>query len=179
MKLRSQLSSPEPAHGQGFRLRASGDRTYLLVGALGFGGFMFIANTIWDLYRRTSSSPRTTSFAFDVIVNLLIWPLAGYLAGFLGWKLVGENDFERPTNQLDEQRWTRGDLGSWLGVLLCIVFLESHVITRPLVFLVAPFVVLIPSLALEPVRGKRLQFVCLAAVACSAVGFLLARYVFR
>ena len=79
----------------------------------------------------------------------------------------------------DEQDWTRGDIGSWVGVLLCIILLESRVISRPLVFLIAPFVVLIPSLALEPIRGKRLRFVSLAAVACSIVGFLLARYVFR
>ena len=76
----------------------------------------------------------------------------------------------------NEQDWTRGDIGSWLVVLLCIILLESHVIARPLVFLVAPIVVLIPSLALEPIRGKRLRFVCLAAVACSVVCFVLARY---
>lgn len=52
----------------------------------------------------------------------------------------------------NEQDWTRGDIGSWLGVLLCIILLESHVIARPPVFLVSPFVVLIPSLVLEPVR---------------------------
>jgi len=79
----------------------------------------------------------------------------------------------------DEQDWTRGDIGLWVGVLLCIILLESHVISRPLMFLIAPFVVLIPSLALESIRGKRLRFACLAAVACSVVAFLLARYVFR
>jgi hypothetical protein len=79
----------------------------------------------------------------------------------------------------DEQGWTRGDIGSWVGVLLCIILLESHVISRPLVFLLAPFVVLIPSLIIAPIRGKRLRLVCLSAVTCSVVGFLLARYVFR
>ena len=160
-------------------MRATGEKTYIRVGVLGFGGFMFIANTVWDLYRRTLSPPRTTRYAFDVIVNLLIWPLAGYLASLVCWKLVGESDFERPTDQRDEQRWTRGDVGSWVGVLLCIILLESHVVSRPLVFLLAPFVVLLPSLAIEPIRGKRLRFVCLAAVTCSVVGFGLAKYVFR
>lgn len=155
------------------------EKTYTRVGMLGFGGFMFVASTIWDLYLRISSPPRTTSYASDLIANLLIWPIVGYLAGLVCWKLVGESDSERVSNQQDEQGWTRGDIGSWVGVLACITLLESHVISRPWVFLVAPFVVLIPSLALEPIRGKRLWFVCLAAVACSVVGFLLARYVFR
>jgi len=66
---------------------------------LGFGGFMFVANTIWDLYLKTESPPRTTSYAFDVIVNLLIWLSVGYLAGLISWKLVGESDCERPTDQ--------------------------------------------------------------------------------
>jgi len=79
----------------------------------------------------------------------------------------------------DEQGWTRGDVGSWVGMLLCIILLESHVISRPLVFLFAPFVALLPSLVIAPIRGKRLRLVCLAAVTCSVVGFLLARYVFR
>ena len=155
------------------------EKTYTRVGVLGLGGFMFIASTIWDLYRRTSSPPRTTSYASDVIVNLLIWPIAGYLAGLACWKLVGENDGDRATNQEDEQGWTRGDIGSWVGVLLCIILLESHLISRPLVFLLAPFVVLLPSLAIAPIRGRRLQLVCLSAVACSVVGFILAKYVFQ
>ncbi len=155
------------------------EKTFTRIGMLGFGGFMFTASTIWDLYRRTSSPPRTTSYASDVIVNLLIWPIAGYLAGLVCWKLVGESDGERTTNQRDEQGWTRGGVGSWVGVLLCIILLESHLISRPLVFLLAPFVVLLPALAIAPIRGKRLRFVCLSAVTCSVVGFVLAKYVFR
>jgi nitrate reductase gamma subunit len=155
------------------------EKTYVSVGVFGFGGFMFIASTIWDFYRRTSSPPRTTSYASDVIVNLLIWPLAGYLAGLVCWKLVSEIDGERTNNQPDEQDWTRGDVGSWAGVLLCIILLESHLISRPLVFLLAPFVVLLPSLVIAPIRGKRLRLVCLAAVTCSVVGFALAKYVFH
>jgi hypothetical protein len=112
-------------------------------------------------------------------VNLLVWPLAGYLAGLACWKLVGEIDGERSNNQPDEQDWTRGDVGSWVGVLLCIILLESQLISRPLVFLLAPFVVLLPSLVIAPIRGKRLRLVCLAAVTCSVVGFVLAKYVFR
>lgn len=154
------------------------EKTYTRIGMLGFGGFMFIVSTIWDLYRRISSPPRTTSYASDVIVNLLIWPIAGYLAGLVCWRLVGESDSERTSNPQDEG-WTRGDLGSWVGVLLCITLLESHLISRPLLFLLAPFVVLLPSLAIAPVRGKRLRLVCFSAVTCSVVGFVLATYVFR
>jgi hypothetical protein len=97
--VRSQLSSSNPAQGEGSAKRATGKKTYIRVGVLGFGGFMFIASTTWDLYRGTTTPPRTTTYTFDVFVNLLIWPLAGYLAGLVCWKLVGENDGERPTNQ--------------------------------------------------------------------------------
>jgi hypothetical protein len=80
----------------------------------------------------------------------------------------------------DEQGWTREDVGSWVGVLLCIILLESHAVSRPLVFLIAPFVVLLCLLVIAfPIRGKRLQRVSIAATAVSVAGFLLARYVLR
>lgn len=79
-------------------MSASRKRTYIFIG-LGFGGFMFIANTIWDFYWRTSPSTRTTNYTLDVLANLLIWPLVGYLVGLVCWKLAGESDGEQPTNQ--------------------------------------------------------------------------------
>jgi len=80
----------------------------------------------------------------------------------------------------DERDWSREDIGSWVGVLLCIILLESNAISRPLVFLVAPFVVLLCTIVIGfPVRGLRLRLVCLASILVSVVGFLLAKYVFR
>lgn len=80
-------------------MRPIGKKSFILVGVLGFGGFMFIGNTIWDLYRRTSVPHGTTSYAFDIMVNLLIWPLVGYFAGLICWKLLGESDGQPPTHQ--------------------------------------------------------------------------------
>ncbi len=64
-------------------MRVMGKKSFILAGALGFGGFMFIANSIWDLYRKISVPHGTTSYAFDIMVNLLIWPLVGYFAGLI------------------------------------------------------------------------------------------------
>jgi hypothetical protein len=46
MMVRSQLSSSNPAQGEGSAKRATGKKTYIRIGVLGFGGFMFIASTI-------------------------------------------------------------------------------------------------------------------------------------
>jgi hypothetical protein len=83
-------------------MRAIGKKSFILGGVLGGvlgGGFVFIGSTIWDLYRRTSVPHGTTSYAFDIMVNLLIWPVAGYFAGLICWKLVGERDGQPPTHQ--------------------------------------------------------------------------------
>ena len=63
-------------------MRVTAKKLYILVGT-DVGGFMFLANTIWDLHLRAESPPRTTSYAFDVIVNLLIWPSVAYFAGLV------------------------------------------------------------------------------------------------
>jgi len=41
---------------------------------------MFIVMTALDLLRNAPSK-----YVFDIVVNLLIWPLAGYFAGLLMW----------------------------------------------------------------------------------------------
>ena len=80
----------------------------------------------------------------------------------------------------DESEWSRADIAQWIGTLLWIVLLESHVISRPLVFLFGPFIVLLSFVTVAcPIPRKRLRHICLFAVATSAGGFLLTKYVFR
>lgn len=73
----------------------------------------------------------------------------------------------------------RADVATYLGVLILIITLESHVLPRPLVFFLGPFVflflfyLLVPSISAE--RWRHLFF--LSAV-CSLLGYLLMRYVF-
>jgi len=70
----------------------------------------------------------------------------------------------------------RGNIASWTAVLLLIVLLESHIVRRPVVFLVGPFVVLIfVYIARAPIK----KVAWLAAALISIAGFLLTRYVFR
>jgi hypothetical protein len=80
----------------------------------------------------------------------------------------------------DESGWSRDDIAQWVGTILWIVFLESHVISRPLVFLCGPFIMLSSFVIIAfPIRGKRLRQVGLFSVATSIGGFLLTKYVFR
>jgi len=80
----------------------------------------------------------------------------------------------------DESGWSRADIAQWVGTLLWIVLLESHVISRPLVFLFGPFIVLLSLVIIAfPIRGKRLGKICVISVVASIGGFLLTKYVFR
>jgi hypothetical protein len=79
----------------------------------------------------------------------------------------------------DESGWSRADVAQWVGTLLWIVLLESHVISRPLVFLFGPFIVLLSFVTIGfPIPVKRLRQISLFAVATSIGGFLLTKYVF-
>ena len=81
---------------------------------------------------------------------------------------------------LDGSDWSRKDIAQWVGTILWIVLLESHVISRPLVFLFGPFIMLLSFVTIAfPVPRKRLRQICLGAVAMSIGGFLLTKYVFR
>ena len=74
----------------------------------------------------------------------------------------------------DESDWRRADVAQWIGTLLWIVLLESHVVSRPLVFLLGPFIVLLSFVTIAfPVPRKRLRQMCLFALATSISGFLL------
>jgi hypothetical protein len=80
----------------------------------------------------------------------------------------------------DEPTSGRADVAQWIGTALVIIMLESHVMSRPLVFLFGPFVILLCMVLIAwplPTRGLRRG--CFIAVLFSVVGFLLTRYVFR
>jgi len=68
------------------KTKARGKKSFALrVGALQWGGLMFVAMTTTDLLR-TSPSPRSSiDYAFDIAVNLIIWPFAGYFFGRSMW----------------------------------------------------------------------------------------------
>jgi len=76
-------------------------------------------------------------------------------------------------------KFERADVATYMGVLILITTLESHVLPRPLVFFLGPFLflllfyLLVPSISTE--RWRHLFF--LTAI-CSLLGFLLMRYVF-
>jgi hypothetical protein len=81
---------------------------------------------------------------------------------------------------MDEAASKRADIAMWVGIVLWIILLESHVIARPLVFLLGPFLVLVCTfLIASPIpANSRRRLVTFAAV-MSVGGFLLTRFVFR
>ena len=72
----------------------------------------------------------------------------------------------------------RRNIAQWVATLLLIIVLESHVISRPIVFLLGPFVILI-SIYVARVSIQRWQRAWLIAALISTAGFLLTRYVFK
>ena len=79
----------------------------------------------------------------------------------------------------EESGTKRFDVAQWVGTLLWIILLESHVISRPLVFLLGPFVLMVCFLVIaSPIPATRLRRTLLFAVTVSVGGFLLTKYVF-
>jgi len=80
----------------------------------------------------------------------------------------------------DDSSFDRLDIAQWVGTLLWITLLESHVISRPLVFLLGPFVVLLCMVLIaSPLDSRRLRRTCVITGLLSIGGFLLTRYVFK
>jgi hypothetical protein len=80
----------------------------------------------------------------------------------------------------NDSRLDRLDIAQWVGNLLWIIMLESHLLSRPFVFLVGPLVVLLCMFVIgSPIPFRRLQRASLIAVLLSVGGFLLTKYVFR
>jgi hypothetical protein len=82
MKFRLLSDPRDPAQREYWqKVKAQGKRNYILrMGVIRWGGAMFAVMTASDLFRHAPSS-----YVFDVAINLLIWPLGGYLWGLLMW----------------------------------------------------------------------------------------------
>jgi hypothetical protein len=80
----------------------------------------------------------------------------------------------------DEPTSKRVDIAQWVGTALWIILIESHVISRPLVFRFGPFIMLLSFFVIaSPIAAKKWQRMCLLAAGVAVVGFLLTRFVFR
>jgi hypothetical protein len=74
----------------------------------------------------------------------------------------------------------RADIATWVGTLLWIILLESHATSRPLAFLLGPFVALICFVVIAaPIPAERWRRMSLLSGVVSVAGFLLTKYVFR
>lgn len=82
MKFRLLSNPRDPAQRDYWqKLKAQGKKSYILrIGVIRFGGAMFVLMTSADLLRKTASG-----YVFDIAINLIIWPLSGYLWGLLMW----------------------------------------------------------------------------------------------
>jgi FtsH-binding integral membrane protein len=80
----------------------------------------------------------------------------------------------------DEPASEHVDIASWVGTALWIILLESHIISRPLVFLLGPLVMLSCIFIIaSPIPPNRRRRLFLFAAVTSVAGFLLTEYVFR
>jgi len=70
------------------KTKARGKKSFALrYGAMGFGGLMFILMTVMHLLRKSSFSRALTDSDYVyILINLLIWPLAGYSWGVAMWR---------------------------------------------------------------------------------------------
>ena len=88
----TRLKPPSEAARQRWqKTKARGKKSFALrYGVMGFGGFMVIFMTV-AFWLRNSPFPRgMTAFYVDVVINLLIWPLAGYSWGISMWRVYEE-----------------------------------------------------------------------------------------
>jgi hypothetical protein len=83
----SKLKPPSEKAKQGWqRTKARGKKSFVLrVGVLGWGGLMFIAMTVPDLIRKPRFQHQTIYYVGEIVINLLIWPIAGYFFGKSMW----------------------------------------------------------------------------------------------
>lgn len=72
----------------------------------------------------------------------------------------------------------RLDIAQYAGILLFIVLLESHVVSRAVAFLLGPLVVWLCLFVASPVARGRWRRTLPLAILVSAVGYLLVHYVF-
>jgi hypothetical protein len=83
------LSSKPPTAAQRERWQKWGSRgkkSFILrIGVLGWGGFMFAVMTAQELIRSSHLPRSLMDYGFDIAINLLIWPIAGYCFGLAMW----------------------------------------------------------------------------------------------
>lgn len=68
---------------------------------------MFVAMTVLDLIREKQTSHTAIDYAFDIALNSLVWPLAGYVWGLLMWEFaayVNEKKFPDAEAEATNQR---------------------------------------------------------------------------
>ena len=66
----------------------------------------------------------------------------------------------------------RAFVAKWLGMAIAIMLLESHILRRPIAFLLAPFVTSLFFLTMRVSAARKKGFWALT-IACSIGGFLL------
>jgi hypothetical protein len=72
----------------------------------------------------------------------------------------------------------RLDIAQYLGALIAIIMLESHIVSRVVVFTLAPFVFWFCLFVASPVARGRWRRTLPLAAAASVLGYFLARFVF-
>jgi hypothetical protein len=77
-----------------------------------------------------------------------------------------------------EKDKTRLDIAQYVGTLLAIVMLESRIVSRGAVFLLAPFVFWLCLFAASPIARDRWRRTLPLATLASVLGYLLVRFVF-
>jgi hypothetical protein len=84
---RKAAMSPEQIERRN-RTRAKGRKHFILYrGILGYGGFMFIFMTVFQLLSEFGwHFPHGVPLYFNILIGLIIWPVAGYFWAAWIWK---------------------------------------------------------------------------------------------
>jgi hypothetical protein len=100
MNVRLPFAPPTPAQQEHWReVRVTGRKNFIWkFGVIRYGGTMFIVMTALDLFRHQPFRRDLADYLFEIILGLLIWPLAGYCWGVLMWRFY-EWHFSRTTGQ--------------------------------------------------------------------------------
>jgi len=79
----------------------------------------------------------------------------------------------------DKVYFNRSTIAQYIGTVLFIVLLESHVVSRPIAFLLGPWIICLCLLiaALSDFRTKWRRLLLIAGTA-SALGYLITRCLF-
>jgi hypothetical protein len=92
----------EAARQRWQKTKVRGKKSFALrVGVLGWGGLMVVVMTTTSLASRPHR--QTIDYVFEIAINLLIWPIAGYFFGRSMWDAwetyFGEQNQQRPPSR--------------------------------------------------------------------------------